>query len=115
MGGVNVTNLTSALTGALTGAVRGVVIETQVMGPIAWAPGKAQVETAARGEGGNFATWLAGIVKPKITVHTAAGPIMSAPYGEPTKNYRWVAPVVVLGTMFGVGALAIALYRSGRK
>jgi hypothetical protein len=111
----NVTKLTSAITGALTGAVRGVVVESQLTGPVAWVPGRAKIETAARGESGNFATWLAGVAKPKITVHTAAGPIMSAPYGQPTKNYRWVVPVVVLGGVFAVGWVAVKLYQSGRR
>lgn len=61
-------------------------------------------------------SWILGQVRPRITVYTAQGPIVVAPYGDPGETTYW--PLVAAGLALG-GVLSlyglVKLLRGGRR
>lgn len=64
------------------------------------------------GKSNGFSDFLMGLIKPSIILHTPAGDIKSAPYGEPTSNYL---PALVVAGSVGVLAILGLTFALGKK
>ena len=90
------------------GAVKGVTIRTQVSPPVTVDPFAPSPRDAPPNP-------LLSFLKPEITIETAAGTMVMAPYGKPTANHL---PWLIAGAIvFGIGivtTIAIVARRIGR-
>ena len=94
--------MSTSLVGAIgQAAVRKITYRSQITPQAEWRPGAPPAAQPG------FGAWfLSSVVKPSVTVHTAAGPVTYAPYGAPTSNY-W--PLIAGGMIFsGVTLLWLA-------
>ena len=87
--------MSNVLDAALKASVQRVTFRSQVTPDYSYDP-FAPSAPPSEGHG-----WLMGFIKPEITVETAAGPIVIAPYGSPTANYAPLAAAGGIATIVG--------------
>jgi hypothetical protein len=123
-GGGNVAALVGTIASGnvgLNALVQRITIDSQLTPTISFdqpfaagaaAPGTSATPSAG---GGGFMSWLLALLKPQVTIQTAAGPAIFAPDGPPTTSY---VPVVAAGAagVLGLGVLGlIGLIRALRR